>query len=193
MTCALRPVSQEAPLETVERLISGFRGAEAAKTASPEDLYANERHWHEGTMLAGVVHTGDRRILPMAEAAWEQIDRNAKHMFFRVYPRVASYVYVEFALNRLADCDEDPDLARAIIRNLKGLPITLDEIRLGELEFRYGAATPEACPVCGVAGETFRSYAESSAEAIESLSDDEDIRALIQRMLGEWQEWGDDD
>lgn len=187
MTCALRPVSDSTPTETVKRFIAQFKGAKAAKTASAEDLYASARYRHEGTILAGIVHTGDRRILPLAEKAWELLDINAKHMFFRVFPRVASHVYVEFALNRLGECADDSALAEVIIRNLKDMPITLDEISLSELEFRFGTGDPKMCPVYNEESQTFASYAEASAEAIKSLSDDKHIGLLINGMLSEWE------
>lgn len=191
--CAVRPAPPSRPLLMAEEFIAGLKGASAAKKVKEDDLLAATRHIHEGAILAGIVHTGDRRILAMAESAWPLLDGEAQAMFFRLFPETASYVYVEFALNRLCECEGATPLARQITDNLRKLPIILDELLLGELEFGFGSADPDKCPSKGVSGETFASYVGHSGDEIRTISDDSELSQLIENLLHDWSLWDSED
>lgn len=193
--CGFRPVPKADPLLAVRDLLGLIKGApsQISEGMSDEEKAEDNRFNHEGSILAGILHTGDERMIPHVLEAWGRLTRGARIRCFESWPPMASYAYLQFALDRLDESHDDQQLFVAIFNNLQNLPLQAHIRRIAEIEFAYGQDL-EGLPVTVAegSGSTYAEYAENSLKALKSIAKKETKPKLVPGLIKTWQMWDED-
>jgi hypothetical protein len=158
-----------------------------------EAIEEDSRFDFEGSIVAGILHTGDERVKPLVEEAWLRLNRRAKIRCFNAWPFLASYVYTQFALDRLDESHDDVELFMAIYGNLRDLPKNAVIRRLATVDLRFGEDT-EGTPVTIAenSGSTYAEYATSSLKALKAIAKRESKPKLVPGLIDAWLMWDEE-
>jgi hypothetical protein len=193
--CGFRPVTKSDPLITVRDLLGLIKGAatQEKEGMTEEAIEEDSRFDFEGSIVAGILHTGDERVIPLVEEAWLRLNRRAKIQCFNSWPVMASYMYIQFALDRLDESHDDVELFMAILVNLRDLPTNTFIRRLVAVDFRFGEDI-EGVPVTITenSGSTYAEYAIGSLKVLKYISKRESKPKLIPKLIDAWLMWDEE-
>lgn len=193
--CGFRTVPKADPLLAVRDLLLIVRGVETqeAEKMAAEARETDERFDHEGSIVAGILHTGDERVVPLVEESWKWLTRGARIRFFKSSPPITTYAYLQFAITRLDESHGDEELFVAVYNALEALPTKAIIRRIAEVNFEFGGDI-EGLPVQVVedSGSTFAEYAEGSMKALKAIAKRESKPKLVPDLIKSWLIWDDE-
>lgn len=193
--CLLRPVTADDRLAAVRELISDFKDSPPPVANENQELAEYLRKIslkHQGSILSGIVHTGDADAIELAGPAWRRLDSAAKLTFFEASLDLMSYAHLNFLLGLLEEAEEEPDVQASIVRVLCS-PGGLDHPIIQSVVFNFGllngnhhhAIDPERW-------NYFSDFAEGHADELEEIGVKMGDPDAMQRILREWSEWDAD-
>ena len=118
-----------------------------AKSAKKVDLNEDTSKNIDAAYFAGVLHTADRQVLPMLDAAWPRLSTQAQIAVFETFPFVLSHLHVNFLFLRLKDAFLNPtnecheNLRTTLAWHAQVLPVQAGGAEI--LDYRFCFGEPE--------------------------------------------------
>lgn len=187
--CLLRPVVGDDRLAMAREFISELKDLPPPVTGTQDDAWANHVRLkslcYQGSILAGIAHTGDDEAVDLVEAAWPKLDPQAQLTFFMTGPEKMTFPYLSFALTTLEGTSERPDLREKIMSRLM-LAGGLVHPVIHEISLNYGLVDGKHQYAINPDGwNYFADYAEHNREALlevgEKMGDPESMQELLEK------------
>jgi hypothetical protein len=187
--CLLRPIEDDR-LIMVREFLSEFRSSAASEgeKKKSDNKDAVQSFCHHGSILAGIMHTGDDEAIALAAPCWQNLDSDAKHAFFGTSPENMTFAYIDFIVSIIHEAAEDDVLRRGIIRQLmshKGLECPVVQ----ELDFNFGmVAGPHLYHINPNTWSYFADFAAENSEIFEEAGRRLGDSLVMAQVLAAWSE-----
>lgn len=194
--CLLRPVVGDDRLAMAKEFIAELKDLPPPVTGTQDDAWANHVRLkslcYQGSILAGIAHTGDEEAVDLVEAAWSKIDPRAQLTFFKTGPEKMTFPYLSFALITLEGTSERPDLRESIMSSLM-LAGGLVHPVIHEISLNYGLADGNHQYAINPNGwNYFADYAEHNREALLEVGEKMGDPEAMGELLEKWAELDED-
>jgi hypothetical protein len=194
--CLFRPIDGGDRLVMVHEFLSELKDPlPPLKTPTDDpaaDLAYERTLRYQGSLLAGIIHTGDEEAIELAKPAWQKLDDLTKLVFFEVPLDHMTFPYLHFVLGVIEGSADNDALRRAAVKQL-AMPGNLEQPIIQSFTFNFGLADRRHNYVINPKDWSyFSDYAEHNAKVLREVGEEIGDPESIEHLLSEWAEWNSD-